>query len=74
MFCEDQLETMDPGCTDPGGKDVCGGCAGVYRNRGSGPGGRKLAGGAVSRRVWICDGGVVGTDRVAGSGRKVNRL
>lgn len=67
-----QLEILGPGGTDPGGPDVCGGRAGVYRHRGSSPGGCELAGRAERRRVRVRDGDSVGFDGIAGSGRKVN--
>ena len=46
--------------------------AGVYRHRDTGVGRRELAGGALRRRVRVCDGGFAGADRAAGSWRKVN--
>ena len=42
MLNDNQLETVGPGGADPGGPDVCGGCAGVYRHRGGGLGRREF--------------------------------
>ena len=56
-----------PGGPDPGGPHLRGGRSDIHRYRGGGPGGCELAGGAVGRRVRVCDGSAAGADWVAGN-------